>query len=175
MKRDRDSDRDENKQEVVEQVHGEAERGGKDGVKRQRGEFLVEGENGEEDDPAEEEDQPQTLSRNGQHIPKEEVAQVHGVTADGGDERDAEREHARENNSDGGIFFDLGIFADRADAQRRDNGCAKRPPEQRFARAAADEIPERDAGQNRVRERVAEECHAAQDNERADYCTDDAN
>ena len=128
MKRDGDSDSDQHKQEIVEQVHGEAERGGKDGVKRDGGEFLVKGEEDKEDESAEDENQPQTLSRNGQHIPEEEVTQIHGVTADGGDERNPQGEHAGEDNSNGGIFFNVRIFTDRADAQRSDNGCAKRPP-----------------------------------------------
>ena len=38
-----------------------------------------------------------------------------------------------------------------------------------IARAAADEITERNAGQDGVRKRVAKKCHAAQDNKCANY------
>jgi hypothetical protein len=143
-------------------------------VKGQGHEFLVEGENEQEHESAEDQDQPQALDGNAEHIPKEEVTQVHGVTAHRGDQCDPQGEHPGEDNPDGGIFLDLRVFADRADAQGRDDRGPQRPPEERFTRSAADEISEGNAGQNGMRQRVAKESHAAQNHVRANHCADDA-
>jgi len=175
LKRDGDGHGDEDEQEVIEQADGESKRGGEDGVKGYRCEFLVEREDDEEDDPAKDQDQPQALSRDAQHIPEEEVTQIHRVTADGGDERNPQSEHPCEDNSDCRIFLNFSVPADRANTQRGDNGRTQRPPEKRFARAAADEIPQRNTGENGVRERVTEECHAAQDDVCSNDCTNNAN
>ncbi len=169
LKRDRDGHRDEREQEIIEHSNGEAQCGGKDRVEGQGHELLVEREDGEEDKSAEYQDQPQALSRDAQHIPEEEVGQIHSVAADGGDQRDSKREHPREDDSDCRILPDPGIFADRPDSQRGKDRCPQSPPEQDVTRAAADEVTQRDAREDRMRKRIAEECHAAQYNIRADH------
>ena len=99
--------------------------------------------------------------------------QINGVAAHGRNQRNAQRKHAGEDDADGRILFELCASADRADAHRGQDSSHQPPPEQRCAGSAADQIADRDAGQDRMGQCVAEEGHAAQDHVAAYQRADD--
>src|SRR3970040_3159478 len=90
------------------------------------------------------------------------MTQIHRVTADRGDQCDPKREHPGKNNSNGCVLLDLGVLADRANAERGNDACPECPPEERFARAAANKVTERNARQDGMSQGISKESHAAQ-------------
>ena len=101
------------------------------------------------------------------------MGQIHAEVARGGDQRDAEREHRREQHADGRVLAHLPVPGDRPDAQRGRDARNQAAPEQRALRST-DQVRDRDARQDRVGQRVAKEGHAPQHHIRAEHCAHDA-
>ena len=78
---------------------------------------------------------------------------------------DAEGQRRGEEDADGGVLLDAAAAREQADAdghdERRDQGAEQQ--------VGAQQVGDRHAGQDGVRQRVAEERHGAQHDEAADH------
>jgi hypothetical protein len=157
----------------VEESDGQSQRRGQNRVERHHDQLLVEGEQEQDHHPAEQPDAQQVAARHRQHVAEEQVRQVRGVVAHGGDNRDAEREHPGEHDSDGRVLPYRRPAREGPHAQRGQRRGAQGPPEHRAPRPRVQHIADRHARQDRVREGVAQEGQAAQHDKRPNHRTDD--
>ncbi|VXC29760.1 Eukaryotic translation initiation factor 3 110 kDa subunit [Bacillus altitudinis] len=155
---------DERDEHDLGQARVQAERRGLAGVERQRGERPVERHGDGQGDGRGDREAADVRPGDGEDVPEQDRGDVGGERPRRRHDDHPEREHPDEEQADRGVVRQSGATTQRSDTEHHDAGAHRGAEHRRDPGQGGD----RDAGQHAVRERLAQERHAAHQHPRAD-------